>query len=251
MRVLHTCLSVASPMLGTRPAGRLRAVSATYAVNWEEQPGERCSGKLELRSRSLHFDGLDDGRPRTTAVPYRAISAVRVARSSADRLRERPTLLLERRGRPPIRISGVAQSGIVSELAERLAAFNLGEERPVSRVVVIIPLMQGARDRVSALVRTGPPFDPEEVGLERHHVFLTEREAVFVFEGTTSEAIRRLAEDADVWIAASEWAGLVAGPPLVAEDVYDWIRPPEPPENVVYTPTPGPGDSEGGNLYAP
>jgi hypothetical protein len=237
-------------MLQAHPTGTLRAVSATYAVNWEEHPGERCSGKLELRSRSLHLDGLDDGRPRTTAVPYRDISAVRVARSSTDRLRGRPTLVLDRRGRPPIRIAGVAQSGIVSELAERLAAVNLGEERPVSRVIVVIPLVQGVRDRVAALVRSGPPFDPEEVGLERHHVFLTEREAIFVFEGTIPATIRRLAEDTDVWTAASAWAGLVAGPPLVAEDVYDWLRP-ELPENVVYAPTPGPGDSEGGDLYAP
>jgi hypothetical protein len=116
----------------------------------------------------------------------------------------------------------------------------------MSRVVVVIPLEPRAAGRVASLVRQGPVFDPETAGLERHHVFVTEHEAVFLLEGERG-AIERLARDEGVW---SAWAEHAPARPRVAEDVYDWIRP-EPHENVVYTSTPGPGDSEGGDVYAP
>jgi hypothetical protein len=223
---------------------------ATYAVNWEEKPGGTSAGKLELRPRSLVLEGLGNGRPRTSEISYRDIAGVRIARISAERLGGRPTLVIDRRGGSPVRIAGIAQSGIVSELAEHLAAVHLGEEPRVSRVVVVIPLKPEVHDRVRLLVRGGPPFDPQEAGLEQHHVFLTEHEAVFALEGSTPEAIERLVQDANVWIAASAWTEVVAGPPRVAEDIYDWVRP-EPHENVTYEPTPGPGDSDGGDLYPP
>jgi hypothetical protein len=237
-------------MLRTVWSGRLWLMRATYAVNWQEQPGVTSAGKLELRPGSLVLEGLGNGAPRTSEISYRDISAVRIARTYSDRLGGRPTLIVDRRSGSLLRIAGVAQSGIVSELAEHLAEVHLGEEPPVSRVVVVIPLKPEVHEPVRSLVRGGPPFDPEEAGLERHHVFLTEHEAVFVFEGTTPEAIERLVQDANVWIAASAWTEIVAGPPRVAEDVYDWVRP-EPPENVSYAPTPGPGDSDGGDLFAP
>jgi hypothetical protein len=116
----------------------------------------------------------------------------------------------------------------------------------MSRVVVVIPLEAGASGRVASLVRRGPVFDAATAGLERHHVFVTEQEAVFVLEGER-DAIERLTRDEDAW---STWAEHAAAPPRLAEDVYDWIRP-EALENVVYTATPGPGDSDGGDLYAP
>jgi hypothetical protein len=226
-------------------------MSATYPVNWEMQPGEMGVGKLELRPRSIVFEGLNGGGPSRIEIHARDISAIRVARMGSGRLANRPTLVVERRDAAPIRIAGVAQPGIVSELAERLARLRLGEEHvAVSRVLVVIPLKPGVLDGVAALVRRGPPFDPNAADLERHHVFLTEHEAVFVFEGTTPETLERLANDAITWTAAGEWAELASGPLRVAEDVYDWIRP-EPPDNVVFTSTPGPGDSDGGDLYAP
>jgi hypothetical protein len=120
----------------------------------------------------------------------------------------------------------------------------------VSRILVVIPLKPGTHGRVRSLVRSGPPFDPEAVGLERHHVFLTEHEVVFVFEGEAPAAFEALVGDTKIWNAAAQWAEVAAGPPRVADDVYDWIRL-EPRENVLYTPTPGPGDSDGGDLYAP
>jgi hypothetical protein len=113
--------------------------------------------------------------------------------------------------------------------------------------MVVIPLAPGASGRVASLVRHGPPFDRDAAGLERHHVFVTEQEAIFLLEGEEREAIERLARDAGAW---SAWAELAVGPARLAENVYDWLRP-DRLENVVYTPTPGPGDSEGGDLFGP
>jgi hypothetical protein len=62
-------------------------------------------------------------------------------------------------------------------------------------------------------------------------------------EGVEPEAIERL-------LAASGWSELAAGPPRIAEDADSWVGP-GPPEHVSFTSTPGPGDSDGGDVYAP
>jgi len=118
----------------------------------------------------------------------------------------------------------------------------------MSRAVVVLPLREGTSERAAALLRGGPPFDPGTVGLERHHVFLTEREAVFVFEADSREAAERLVGDGTFWSAASAWKDLVAGTPRLAEDLYSWVRP-HVPDDVSFAPTPGQGDSDGGDVY--
>ena len=72
-----------------------------------------------------------------------------------------------------------------------------------------------AKERASAaaqLLRSGPPFDPEEVGLDRHHVFLTDEEAVFVFEADDLEAAERLIGGETFWKAAAAWKDSSPGP---------------------------------------
>lgn len=117
-------------------------------------------------------------------------------------------------------------------------------------VVVVLPIRPGARDRARDLLRRGPPFDPDEACLERHQAFVTEEEAVFLFEAAGREAVERLADDAALWKAAAGWIELVAGPPRLAERMYSWTRA-HPPDETFFTPTPGPGDSEGGDLHEP
>jgi hypothetical protein len=53
----------------------------------------------------------------------------------------------------------------------------------MGRLVAVLPLKPGARDRAEALLRERPPFDLELTRFDRHQVFLTNREVVFVFEG--------------------------------------------------------------------
>jgi hypothetical protein len=119
----------------------------------------------------------------------------------------------------------------------------------MSRLVIVVPLQHSTRESARVLLRSGPPFDPALAGLERHHVFLTDHEAVFVFEADELDAVERLA-DPTLWNAIADWNDLVAGPPRLAEDVYSWIRA-HPSEEISFAATPGPGDSEGGDVFAP
>ena len=215
----------------------------SYAVTWRHGEGEPRSGRLELNPEGLVFANGSS----VESVEYRELRGVRVGRSLADRISDRQTLVLERRIGEPIRIAGVGQTGIISELAEHLAPL-LGEEQPMSRAVVVLPLREGTSEQAAELLRGGPPFDPEAVGLERHHVFLTDRDAVFVFEADTPDAAERLIGEGALWSAASAWKDLVDGPPRLAEDVYSWVRP-HVPDDVSFAPTPGPGDSDGGDLF--
>ncbi|HEX9350795.1 MAG TPA: hypothetical protein VF877_05950 [Gaiellaceae bacterium] len=222
----------------------------SYAITWQEPDAEPRSGRLELEPRGLSFEGSNGNGVAIEEITYDELSAVRIARTPGDRLSGRPTLVLERRTGGPIRIASVAQPGIISELAEHLAALHLGEELSLSRVVVVLPLKEGAHDRAAAVLEQGPPFDPEQAGLERHQVYLTDREAIFVFEADAADAVDRLAKDTTLWGAAAAWKELVAGPPRLAEEAFSWVQAP-PIEYISSGPSPGPGDSEGGDVYSP
>ncbi len=225
-------------------------MGVSYAITWQEPEAEPRSGRLELKSRGLGFEGSNGSGSAIEEVAYDELSAARIARTPGDRLAGRPTLVLERRAGGSIRIAGVAQPGIISELAEYLAALHLGEEQTLSRVVVVLPLKEGAHDRAAAVLEQGPPFDPKAAGLERHQVFITDREAIFVFEADVAEAVDRLVNDTTLWSAAAAWKELVAGPPRLAEEAFSWVRP-HPDEYISSAASPGPGDSDGGDLYAP
>jgi hypothetical protein len=222
----------------------------SYAVTWQEPDAEPRSGRLELKPRGLGFEGSNGSGSAIEELGYDQVSAVRIARTPDDRLSGRPTLVLERRTGGPIRIASVAQPGIISELAEHLAALHLGEEPSLNRVVVVLPLKEGTHDRAAVVLEHGPPFDPERAGLDRHQVFLTDREAIFVFEAEAADAVDRLVKDTTLWGAAATWKELVAGPPRVADEAFSWLRA-HPMEYISFAPSPGPGDSEGGDLYAP
>jgi hypothetical protein len=74
------------------------------------------------------------------------------------------------------------------------------------------------------------------------------RTAVIVplVEGAEDRA-RALLAAGPPWAGTSEWAEIVAGAPFIAPDVYSV------PDStgVSYEPTPGPGDSEGGDVFPP
>lgn len=101
---------------------------------------------------------------------------------------------------------------------------------------------------MATLIGHGPPFDAEKAGLERYHVFLTDREAVFLFEADAVDDLRKVVNTAKVSGAA--WQDLAAGPPRLAEEALSWVRP-RVDEYISSTPSPGPGDSEGGDVYPP
>jgi hypothetical protein len=114
-------------------------------------------------------------------------------------------------------------------LPNRLAADRRGKRLVLggpepSRVVVVVPLKAGVRDRVRELLELGPPFDPEAVGLERHQVFLTDHEAVFFFEALDQSTLDRLARSPRLRWAATAWREYLGGRMRRADVAYSWAR---------------------------
>jgi hypothetical protein len=90
-------------------------------------------------------------------------------------------------------------------------------------VVVVARLKKGAHDEAKELVAGGPPFEPGELGFERHGVYLSSEEVVFFFEGPS--AARRLADMIDDMVTSASfgaWAPLIKGTPRIAHEHYFW-----------------------------
>lgn len=120
----------------------------------------------------------------------------------------------------------------------------------MAQLVVVVPLRPGAADRARELLAQGPPFDLAETGFRRHAVHLSGREVIFVFEGEASPTLDLPAENPDLWEIAAAWQEVLAEKPRIARLEFAWARPDDS-DDVFYEPTPGPGDSDGGDLYAP
>jgi hypothetical protein len=220
-------------------------MQSSYGVVWREGTGEPATGKLELLPRALRLEGRD----RSQQVRYEDVAAIRIGRSRADRINGGPAVVIERRRGERVIISTVAQPSLIGEIAERLAALQLGA-RKNRRLVVVLPLKPEAPEAVSALLKQGPPFDPASIeGLDRHEVYLTASEAVFVFESELgADALAPLLADSKLWERLSAWSQHVGGTPRIAAEAFSWSRA-KLDDDVFYLPTPGPGDSEGGDIY--
>src|SRR5262245_2273474 len=97
----------------------------------------------------------------------------------------------------------------------------------MQRVAVIATLKPDAAEKARELVAEGPPFDPDELGFERHHVYVSETQAVFVFEGARVDAlVRRIAESGSgAHETFAAWEPLLQGIPALAPEAYFWERP--------------------------
>jgi hypothetical protein len=196
----------------------------TYGVVWREGTEEPLArGSLELRARGLCLAGMTGSLPAEREVQYSELAGVHVARAATERIGGRPSLVLEPRFGRPISIASVAEPGALSELAERLGALQLDHE--ARRTAVVVPLRPGSELAVRSLLAAGPPFDPDVVGLDRHEVFLTRDEVVFVFESSHgTAAIESLLADSGFLERAGAWHEHIAGPPRIATEIYAWER---------------------------
>ena len=121
----------------------------------------------------------------------------------------------------------------------------------MAQLVVVLPLKPGAEDRARELLAGGPPFELAETDFRGHAVHMTDREVIFLCEAEGKSATLTLpAEDRALWKAAAAWREVMDGKPRVARLAFSWARP-EPSGDVFYESTPGPGDSDGGDLYPP
>ena len=95
----------------------------------------------------------------------------------------------------------------------------------MSRVVVVASLRDGAAERARELVAGGPPFDLAGTGLAAHGVYVTDREAVFVFDGEAArDDVQRHVGLPELWEAAAAWRDVLAGRPRVASEAFAWSR---------------------------
>lgn len=99
----------------------------------------------------------------------------------------------------------------------------------MKRIAIVARLRPGAHERAKDILAEGPPFDPEWWAVERHTVFLSPNEVVFVFEGDEVEwRIDDLVGNffsGGVKQAFDQWRGLVEGKPKLAEQAYFWEAP--------------------------
>ena len=95
----------------------------------------------------------------------------------------------------------------------------------MTQLVRVVPLKEGTAARARELLGEGPPFELETTELERHEVFLTDREAVFVFEAVgDAPPLRLQAGNPTLRAAATAWRECMAGRPRTAETAFSWTR---------------------------
>jgi hypothetical protein len=100
-------------------------MKSSYAVTWCNGARPQATGRIELAADAIELDGSADGRPVHEEIPYADVASVSIGRGSRDRIGGRQALVLARTGHSPIRVAGVAEAWIVSELAERLASHHV------------------------------------------------------------------------------------------------------------------------------
>ena len=93
----------------------------------------------------------------------------------------------------------------------------------VERLVVTLKLRKGTQEQAAKLIGAGPPFDPGDLGLARHAVYLGNDLVIFAFEGeNVEERVRVVINDPVRSAAFAAWMPLLAGRPALAHEVYYW-----------------------------
>jgi hypothetical protein len=210
-----------------------RPGSARYPVVFRSGSGAATSGAVVLGPEHVSFvGGAGEGRVELT-VAYSAIVEVRIGRSAEERLDGRPALVLVPTHAPAILVQPLGL-GLLHELTNLLADLTAEHAGRSEEVAVIVPLKPGRLERAKGLIADGPPFDPAVLGLERHRVYISERQAVFVFTGPKMRArLEQVTHDPTLWRAGLAWAACIAGRPSLStspealsgvggEPVYDW-----------------------------
>ena len=183
------------------------------------------TGELALDDEGVLLEGATrHGELRRRRLPYAELADVHVGRAADERLGGRPALRLRSVDGGLVQVAAMG-AGMLLEIADLLATRTSTAPGAFARVALIVPLRKECGDLARGLIAEGPPFDPQTAGLERHHVLLSDREAIFVFEGTAPrEALEQLAGNPDLWRAAIAWRGCIAGKPRVAEGLYSWAN---------------------------
>jgi hypothetical protein len=95
----------------------------------------------------------------------------------------------------------------------------------MKRLMIVARLRDDAHDEAEVLLAEGPPFDSEQLGLERHSAYLTAGEVVFLFEGPEVEwVVNDLVDDPRIASFFAPWQKLIDGAPRLAHERFHWSR---------------------------
>lgn len=98
---------------------------SSYAVLWSEALCDIEAGKLELEPGSIRFEGSHGPRGACVhRVYYDNMLGVHIGYRENDRLRGRPTVVVDLMDGTPLRIGAVDGLGTVSELADELTRLS-------------------------------------------------------------------------------------------------------------------------------
>jgi hypothetical protein len=103
----------------------------------------------------------------------------------------------------------------------------------MDRFVLTARLKPDGRRRAQELLAEGSALGMEELEtyLDRHTIFLTETEVIFVFEGeSANDAVRALFNDPVRSSLVGRWLPLFEGPLHQALEAYSWEREADPQE---------------------
>ena len=201
------------------------AMRTSYGVVWRDGHKPLARGKLELLPRAIRLDGMSGSEPASREIAYDYLSEIRIGRSAAERIDGRPSLMLEPRTGDTLAIASVAQSGVIAEIAERLAALQLGAEGR-RRIAVVLPLREEAQEPFGSCSRTGRRSTRTRSVSTAHQVFLTaERGGLRLRVRARRARARAAAPGPGALAERRRLARHLAGPPRIAEDVYSWARP--------------------------
>jgi hypothetical protein len=193
-----------------------------YAVVWRTGDGPTSSGRLELGADELVLHG--SGEPEGFRVPFDELASAEIGRGADDRINGEKSLVLQRNSCGRVLVAALGGVGLLGEINELLARLR-SEHVARARVAVVVPIRRSKAEVARQLVEEGPPFELDDVGLERHHVFVGEREVIFFFEGEqAAAAVDVLVRSPDVLKAAVRWRGILAGRPRLAEERFGWTR---------------------------
>ena len=95
----------------------------------------------------------------------------------------------------------------------------------MQRIAIIARLKPDTEKRATELIESGPPFDPDKLGFDRHSVYLSGNQVVFVFEGgRLDHLLHTVVRDPSNVSAFGKWEPLIDGFPTVAREAYSWQR---------------------------
>jgi len=185
-----------------------------------------ATGTLVFEESRLLLEGLSTQGHVELSVPYSEVSEVRVGRLPEERLNGHSALLLSQRDGDLVRVEPFG-FGLLHELAELIAVLANEHADLSEQAWIILPLRKGRLAQARDLVAQGPPFDPAVLGLTRHEVFVTDEEAIFVFEGrNVRRKLERLTHDPTLWQAGLAWRSCVGGRPRLSSEVLHPSNPP-------------------------